>query len=87
MTAETMTAERKNLSQPALQWSRGLLTAETQLHGELHGRRQLQLQWSRGLLTAETTRAGAWCSCSQELQWSRGLLTAETMLTCFGFGK
>ncbi len=71
--------ECSNLDIHKLQWSRGLLTAET---GRRSAGRQGgpgKLQWSRGLLTAETVRfERGFRERSAVLQWSRGLLTAET---------
>ncbi len=61
-----------------LQWSRGLLTAETWAAADT-GCGLGWLQWSRGLLTAETANNGTIEGGTDvALQWSRGLLTAET---------
>ncbi len=45
----------RHFSDDPLQWSRGLLTAETYLLG-YDSDPKTMLQWSRGLLTAETQR-------------------------------
>ncbi len=54
-----MTAETKPLKMAInvlfpLQWSRGLLTAETHTPAAEQLAKGIMLQWSRGLLTAET---------------------------------
>ena len=62
----------------ALQWSRGLLAAETMARA-YESNSLAWLQWSRGLLAAETRRNGnQFNEATGMLQWSRGLLAAET---------
>ncbi len=48
-----VTSEAGELATSVLQWSRGLLTAETR-RPSLEPCGRASLQWSRGLLTAET---------------------------------
>ncbi len=57
MTAETWEPDADELDQIRLQWSRGLLTAETRI--PYAPPLAVMLQWSRGLLTAETRRCNA----------------------------
>ncbi len=71
---------RKRLFQ--LQWSRGLLTAETGWPARHPVAKRSWLQWSRGLLTAETSSVAITTIGRPSLQWSRGLLTAETLCCC-----
>ncbi len=60
-----------------LQWSRGLVAAETTLPFHF-GAALIWLQWSRGLVAAETRRRRRWRASPCALQWSRGLVAAET---------
>ncbi len=60
----------------ALQWSRGALTAEATAEEWAAVGNKL-LQWSRGALTAEAQAIGALVELARRLQWSRGALTAE----------
>ena len=61
----------------ALQWGRGLPSAETRgREGDLV--RLVLLQWGRGLPSAETTNAVNPGIASAPLQWGRGLPSAET---------
>ncbi len=85
------TAGRPMSRRVALQWSRGLLTAETSRLKSQTCARAVALQWSRGLLTAETDAHVLTVDLQDALQWSRGLLTAETCVirsvssSCRGF--
>ena len=62
----------------ALQWGRGLPSAETTPGSSANSHGHRTLQWGRGLPSAETSIPMLRVSSESVLQWGRGLPSAET---------